>query len=749
MDTDSENTQQATPAGRTSIDLMQIANIFIRRFRMILAVIILSGLFGGLFISFQTDQYTATATIRLNTSEFQYVNLEAARGGYMEDSAAVQSELDIIKSRPLIKSVVKKLNLDEKHEFNRALAKPTLFSVVKSSIKDKLTGAESKSSGEATTDDLIQLKVVNEVYDRLSVRKDPLSYTVKISFTSEHPKLARKIANTVADEYLLYQIDQGTQASKDANIWLSERVKELKEQVRESELEVQKFIEEHELYELDGKTLNDQQISELNSELVMARTMHAQAEAKLNRAQQLLNNSSGVGSVKEVLDSALIQNLREEEAKLLREKSELSGHFGPKHPSMAKINSEIKDLREKIDFEIDKIIMGLENEVAISRVRINSLSGQLGGMRQKLGQSSELGIKLSELQREAQSDRALYESFLAQMKQAREAENLKQVKARFIARAETPLYPSYPNKKLILALFLFSGAFIGGFLALLCEYLGRGFLFPEHVEEHLGIVNIGMVPEVKKPKNAFSIYKIQQPSSVYAEALQNIVSSINFQNRRHPPRCIMTVSSQPQEGKGWLSISMARAVALSGKSVLLIDCDLNRPMISEYFNQEPRHTLNQFLSGEVALRKAVHADQKTGIHYIASSPDPKNKLKLLDSERMEKMIMAAKEKYDMVILDSPPVIGLSDVLVISKYADTAVMAIRWGLTSRHMVKKALQILSRAGVALTGTVLTRVPIKKYKDIEFGGVSSFKKYRGYYHEVKDEPRQDNKILKLVRR
>ena len=744
--------KELPPVGQTeawNFNFRYLFDVFHRRFRIILGVTLLSLLFGVLFLSFQKPQYTVTAAIQLNNNAFKPTAVQMSMSDSLGDSAAIQSELDIIKSAPLIRRVVTKLELQKKPEFNSALARPTLASKIKKSLKSRLGGENVGTSHQVAglegidEAEVTLIKVTRAVSSRLNLRKDPLSYTVRISFTSRYPNRARVIANAIAEEYMIYQIESDTTVNREAGKWLSERVGELRQQVQKSEQAVQKFSEEHNLFELDGKTLDDQQISELNAQLVMERTAYAEAAARLSHAQRLLKSSQGIDSIREVLSSGLIQNLREQEAELLREQSELSGHFGPQHPAMNKITDEIYDLRKKINSEIDKIIQGLENEVAVSRARKQSLTSQLSQLSGKLGKSTNLEIQLSELRRDAEANRILYESFLAQLKQTEESQSLQQARAKFISKAEYPLRPSAPNKKLILAFFMMIGAFSGATAALVLEAVRQSFTSPEQIEDYLGMVNIGIVPEMN---NLSDVVSSQKSSSIYAEALQNILASIKFQNRKNLRRSIMVISALPQEGKGWMAISLARAAAQSGKKVLLVDCDLHRPMVSNTFSIKAKHTLNDFLDGSSLLKDIVNVDRKTGMHYISSSPDHRNIQRLLESNKMKQMIEAAHNKYDLVIMDSPPVIGMSDVMFLSQLADTAVLAVRWSSTPRHIVQKALQTLSRMEVDLLGAVLTRVPLKQYKEFKFGGRAFFKRYHAYYDAPKSYTAIAGNVLKI---
>ncbi len=740
----SKAAETAKPSSETSLefDPLNLLNILLGRFRLILGVTLLFLIIGGLYLSFQVPQYTSTALMQLNVKEQPVLDMDSMTIS-SDDDEATQSQLDILQSPALIRRVVEKYKLQNAPEFNDGKKPKTLVWKAENAIKSAIKGEASEPPGdEEQQQEITMIQVTQNVMSRLNVYKDPLSYTVKVSFTSRDPKRASDIANSVVEEFLDYQIQSFTDTNKDANTFLNARVEELRKKVSESEEAVQVFTQKHGLFQLDGMTIDDQQLSELNSQLVQSRTELAQAQARLSRARSLLNSGGGIDSVSEVLNSGLIQALREKEAELLRQRSELTGHFGPNHPRISRINSEISDLQDKIAIENRKIVQALENELAISRVRVKTLESELGGLRGRQGSSSKQELELAELQREAQANRTIYESFLARMKQTGEIENLEQASAKIISKAELPLTPSAPNKNLIMALFLFIGGSVGVALALMLEYFNLGFVSPEAFEEKTGISCLGMLPEFEG-KQTLASYTQDHPNSVYAEALRSIMAGLQF-NDDKAPRSVLVLSSLPQEGKGWLSSSLGHIAASSGKKILLLDADLHRAKVSDVFDGSAAKTLNEYLLGEADIESILNKDSKSGLFYIASMPEKRNVQKLLESEKMKALMDYAHANFDSVIVDCPPVIGLADVLFLSRIVDSAMLVVRWSKTPRSVVQNALKVLSRAKIPLSGAVLSRIDLGEYKKHEFGSSYYYSQYSEYY---RDDPKKPAGIKDMI--
>lgn len=705
------NVENEQTQSSTTFDPHALINVLLERKKLILGVTLLSLIIGYTFLSFQRPHYQSTALIQLNTRSIPVLGADSIVLGRVDDKSAIQSELDILGSPELTQRVIDELSLHQKQEFN------------------------SDFESTDTIDEWKKVAILRNVQSQATLKKDPLSYTVHLTFESIRPERARNIANAYAHEYLKYQIETQEAINREANEWLSTRVAELRKNVIESERAVQAFSASNDLFELDGMTLDDQQVSELNSSLVDARSEYAQSEARLAQAQKLLNSRGGIETVPEVLNSYLIQRLREQEAILLRERSELSGHFGPKHPSMQNITNEVRDLRGKIGSETRKIVKGLGNELEVAKARIESLENDLLRMRGNMGESTKQSIELDDLKREAQANRQIYASFLERLKESGQAANLKQTNAKIIAKAQLPLYPSKPNKKLIMTLFLLCGGFIGTSLALILEYFSRGFTSAQAIEDSLGIENIGMIPEIPASRRkTLSEFANENKNSIYAEALRRVLAGLQFSGTEEgQPRSVLILSSLPQEGKGWVSSSLASILAHSNKKVLLLDCDLHKKSIGDALGYETEVTLNDYLSGDAKIKDIITKDPTSGLHFIGSHPTQENIQNLLEGDKMKALIEHAHKNYDLVLVDAPPVVGLSDIFFLSGLVDACIFLVQWGKTPKHVVQHALRVLEKTQIKIIGTVLTRVDMAHYRRHEFGRGYLYKKYSDYYQDV----------------
>ena len=703
------------------LNIADVFSVFFKRFKMILGVTLLFALLGAVYVSFQRPVYTASAFIHLNVNEQNPVmQNETMR---IDDDAALRSELDVLRSPELTARVISELKLYQKAEFNPLLRAKTKVS--------SLIGETIGENGENLDQEINRVRILRNVQNQVSFTKNPLSYTVRIDFTSRFPSRAKNIANGFANEYLKYQIEMREARSREANAWLARRVDSLRRDVVESERAVQRFSEENGLFELNGMTLDNRQLSDLNTQLSKARADLAQSEAKLAQANEMTRLDGTLESVPDVLNAPLIQRLREQEATLLRKISEMAGHFGPKHPEMSRVKSELTDLRAKIDAETRKIVKGLENEVAVAQAQVDGFEVELSRLRDKLGVSTQQSIELEELKRNAQVNRAMYEAFLTRFKETGEAINLRQSSAKIIARAQLPLSPSAPNKPLIMALFVMLGGFISMTLALLLSVLTRGFTSPAHVEEVLEMETIGMVPEVSYKQNgALSDMVVQHPSTVEAETLRGILARLNPGDGR---RSFLVMSSLPQEGKGSISSSLARVMAQSSKKVLLIDCDLHRKSICEGFDKQAASMLNAYLKGHAEIRDIIARDAVTGLDYIGSESVHGTIQTLLESDAMKELMDYAHRHYDAVFIDAPPVIGLSDVFFLSRLVDQALFVVRYGDTPRRVAANAILQVKRADINVAGAILSRVPPQAHKALAFGSDKAYKAYGDYYEDA----------------
>ena len=448
-------------------------------------------------------------------------------------------------------------------------------------------------------------------------------------------------------------------------------------------------------------------------------------------------HNGGVDAAADVLASPLIQKLREQEAEVRRNEADLATRYGEMHPKMIHARAEYKDLEAKIAEEVQKIILGLSNEVDISRAKENQLEKQLQELQSKAGTELGQSLTLRQLDREATANRTLYESFLNRFKQTGEQQELQAADSRILARAEPPVGRSFPSKFLFLLIGTILGGIGGVLLAYLTEYFDRGFRDLPQIEEVTGLSAIGLVPTIGKGVNMTpEAYVLQKPLSAFSESLRTVRTAIQFSNVDHPPKTVMVTSSLPNEGKTTVSLCMARSLAKAGNKILLIDADMRRPRIAAIMRSEKstKGNLASLLAGKHTLKDSIEHDPDfPALHYIAARGKTPNAQDLLGSKHMARLIKETAGLYDLVIIDTPPILAVSDAAMVSRVVDTTLFVVRWAETPRETAVRALKQLASFNCKIAGVVLNRVDLEEHAKYGYGNQGHYySRYREYYSD-----------------
>ncbi len=731
------------------IDIKELLRTLWRRRTVIVgSILFLSSL--ALLIAFQlTPKYTASALLTLQTRQEAIVDIQAVMSGLSTDASVIRTELDVISSRRLVGKLVDKLKLTRDPEFNPALRKKNPFTDAlnpRTYLSPKwltalgLAAVDEASLTEAERESLEHATVVDNVTGALSVSNPKLSYTIRISFESENGKKAALLSNTLSELYLTDQLEAKFEATQRATEWLSERIGDLRGRVLAAETAVQEFREANEIIQSGRQTtIGEQQLAELNVQLINAQTELAEAEARYTQASAQVGQGSSAASIGEVLDSPLIQRLGEQEAEVRRKQAEISKRYGPRHPDTINVNSELSDLRGKIAEEVAKVMRSVENEVRITRTRVTTLLRNLEALKAENTTIEKARVELRELEREAESSRVLLETFLSRFKETSNQENLQQADARIISHAEVPASPSFPKKKLILAVALVLSGMVGLGLAFLLEALDNGYRALEHLERTNKVKGLGMVPKLTalklKGQKPFQ-YAIKKPTSAYSEALRSVYTALMF---GHPgddkPKRILVTSSLPGEGKTTLCLSLARLLSKAGDlKVLYLEGDLRRANVGKAMldPEGPAASLTQYLTGAASRwEDCLTRDEATGLDIVLASGKTENPQTLLQSERMQTLLKEASEFYDLILIDTPPLLAVSDAIIMSHFVDVSVFVVKWEATAREAVRNALDLLRKAGAPLGGAVLTQVDVKKHAYYGYGDYASYYgRYGDYY-------------------
>jgi succinoglycan biosynthesis transport protein ExoP len=727
--------------------VFSIGDIFRSLRRRIWIVAITTLCVAGLvaLIVFQlTPKYDAQAMLVLEARNAQVANVQDVMPGLPMDNpamhtAVIRSELDILTSRTLARQVIEDLGLATEPEFNPALRTgPSWLGRLffwmdeadqmqaEARVQTLLDSLRSTDSEEGPDPDPI-LAVIDAYLANLTVKSDGRSLTFLLTFRSENPELAARIANRHAQLYLASHVALKAEATTKANAWLTQRVEELRQQVAEAERAVQAYRVEHKLNRMpgvDAPSMFGQQLAEMSAQLVTARAERAQAEARLSQAQELARSRTSMESVPEVLASATIQRLREQEARLVGMEMEIAERYRDNHPPLLNVRAQLRGVRKQIDAEMRNIVRSLSNNVAIARSREKALEANVEQLRANLSNVNMAEVKLWQLEREADARRELLQTFMARLQETSSGSPSERPDARIISAADAPLHPAFPRKKLFLAAGIAFGLITGAGIALLVDRMDSRVRSSDEVEILTSVPTLGLVPAVTsswRRKATAANAVIEDPMSNYAEAIRSVRSALSFSDTQKPPVSVVITSALPQEGKTTLAASLARSSALSGRKTILVDCDLRRPGVAALLRRPTFTNIGDVLHGRLQLEEVIHRDEVSGLDFIPAPSNVWNSLDLLSSPRMADLVAQLSRLYERVYIDTPPVLAVSDALAVGQYADAMLFAVRWG-TPDHVISEATRRVRTASLVITGTVVTHVDLRRhtrfgYKDVGY--------------------------------
>lgn len=678
------------------------------------------------------QRFSSEAQIMVGAEPMRVTNMEKVVRDPIADLEVVQTEGYVLQSREIAGRVVNRLALDQDPEFNPFLRNVPVWrraiSYVTGSILngfrwlmgERRAPSVRANATDAELDEIEKQVVTSVLLSNIEVTPLNRSHILSIVASSQNPVAASRIANAFADVYVEQQLVGKAEAAKSATGVLTQQIGELRQRVEESERAVEEYKRTHGLYQAKAATVSEQQLSELNSQLILAESDQAEVEARLRQAEGALKSPNGLAALPDVLRSPLIHSLREKQVEMERLKAEMGSTYGAKHPKMQDVEAQARDVQSAVKSEISNIVAGLRHETQAARARVGTLRGNLDRIKRDMDVTNTGSIKLRELEREAEANRTILYSFLERSKETRAQASMSgDAGARLISRAATPLSPSFPPTNVILVVAGIIGSVLGACVALMVEGLDRTFRTRQQVEELTGLQTLALVPAVKAKESARVLDDVNSP---FSESLRALHMRLLFNgNSRAGGKIVMFTSAAPHEGKSRISISLARLIARTGRRVIVVDCDWQRPMVHRHFGQKPYPGLADLLNGDVDAENVVHQDRQTGAHAIfagnvrRAGDDPQR------MERLRPLLRTLAKHYDLVIVDSLPVLTGSEALSIATLVDRVVFVVRWGRTPRQVVLDGLQQIGDVHGKLAGVVLSQVDPKRYRRYGVGPIA----------------------------
>jgi capsular exopolysaccharide synthesis family protein len=691
--------------------LMDYVHVLFKR-RWVIATVFLVIFFSVAIRTFtMTPVYRATAQMLIDKENPNVTNIKEVLDIKASDIDYYQTQYNILKSKALALKVIKALNLKENKEFGPVPA---------------------KEDTEATQNSLIA-----GYLSKLKI--DPIrnSRLVNISFDSTNKRLASTIANTHAKLYIESNLERKFSASQDATGWLSTRIKEVKERLEESESRLQSYRKEKGVIAIDMDekyNVDSQKLKDLNAALSVAKNERFAKENQYNEMKNLSRSTDAIETLPAVVSNPLITQLKTEYIKLSGNYNELSQKFGPEHPRIIRINSELNSLKDKIKQEVQKIAQSIESEYRVAVARERSLSGALEAQKKAVLDFNEKESEFNIVKRDVDTNRSLYESLIKRIKETNVTEGINVSNIMVVDPARVPNSPVKPKILQNLLLALVSGLALGVGLAFFFEYLDNSIKSPDDVKKYLDVPLLGILGRFEPTtpgEEKQEIPLLSTPRSTIAEAIRTVRTNILFSASDNEKKVLLVTSAMAQEGKTIMSTNLAVGFAQLGKKVLLIDADMRKPRVHTVFKAEREPGLSEILTNVKEPFSVIRDTQVENLKLIACGTIPPNPAELLISSHMDKFIEKMKEQFDVIIFDSPPITSVTDAVEVGSYVDGVVIVIKTGATPRPAAQSAIHQLSEVNANIFGVVLNDVDFQK--DNYYPYYKYYSRYysRYYYH------------------
>ncbi|MEI9886081.1 MAG: polysaccharide biosynthesis tyrosine autokinase [Rhizomicrobium sp.] len=676
--------------------------------------------------------YTATAVVMLDQRKNNVEDVSAVLSGLPSDQASVQNQVQILTSLELAGRVVDKLHLKDDPEFSPTAGGLAMFFGLLNPF-NWFPGSDNTQAA-AQGLDVERSNLIHGFLDRLSVSPIGLSTAISVSFQSDDAAKAAKIANAIADAYVEDQLEAKFEATQKATQWLTGRIAELSRKAQLADAAVQRYKAEHGITDdSKGVSVVQQQTGDVSSQLIVAKAQLAEKQASYGSLAALARAGRAADSGA-VVGSALISTLRSQETEIARQLADLSSKYLPGHPKILDLQAQKANIDAKIAEEVQRIVDAARNDVAVAAAHVASLQASLSQLEtQGAGQNKDK-VQLTALQSAATSARSMYETFLSRLGQAQGQEGIQTPDARVISNAEIPTSPSFPKKGLAIGISVPAGIILGLMLAFALERLDSGFRTTAQVENLLNLPVLATVPEVKGTEKsgasaADSI--VDKPMSAFAEAIRGLQLGLTLANVDKQPRVIIVTSSVPGEGKTTLAISMARIAARSGLKTVIVDGDLRRPNVAKTIGLTAERGLVEALTEPSSLDQCFTKDTKSDALVLACLKTPPSPADMLNSNAMQQLITNLRRAFDLVIIDSAPMLPVNDTKILSRLSDAVLFVVRWERTPRDAVMGALRSLSDVHAPVSGIALARADSERFRYYSYG-YQNYYNYNKYYSD-----------------
>lgn len=707
-------TMSAEQEDEDVIDLREYWNVLVRRKWTVIITVFLLLVGTVIATSMMTPMYRATTVMQIERSDgkvLQYKGVEAEEGRYSQDF--YQTQYELLKSRALAARVIDQLGLQDSGDF-QADEDPGVIAGMIGGLKQGISAMLSKAKdkdAQSAESEALPPDLESAFLASLSVKPVRNSRLVQLSYESPDPKEAALIINTLASSFVDMTLERRFDASTYAKGFLEERIKQVRADLEDSEAALATYNQERGIINQNDKLgiLMDK-LKEMNNTLVRVESSRIEEESKF---QEMIKATDA--SMAQILDSPVVQALKERKTNLRTEYQELLKIYKPAYPKMVQLENQIKQVDEDIGKEVANIRSAIKIKYQAKLREEAKLTESIAATRTEIMSLQQRTTDSQTLTREVDTNRELYDGLLQRMKEVGVAAGITTNNISIIDRARVPTTKFKPSMRKNLLMAIMLGLFGGVLLAFLFESLDDSIKSSADLERIVNKPIFGVIPLVSSKEaseyDSVSLYAYRSPTSAFAEAYRSMRTALMFSTSEGAPRVMHFTSVNAGEGKTTSATSMAVNFTQTGGNVLLIDADLRNPNLHKVFDLPNHAGLTNYLAGEMKPAEVARKTEVERLYVIPSGPVPPNPAELLSGARMLDLVSLSNKRFDYVIIDGPPVLGLADALILADIAQATLLVVSANDTRKAAVEAGLKRLQHSRANVLGMVLTRYQMNK--------------------------------------
>ncbi|EJM31236.1 GumC family protein [Pseudomonas sp. GM25] len=741
---------------KDTLDLLNLWRVIWRAKWSIGWLVLLSCALAAAVVSSITPQYIGSTTLLFNDKTPPLMSFQQVKDSGGNATDYLQTQQALLQSRDLAERAVKKLGLTT-HPVTDPRQQPKPWFAPRQWLANLELDQWIPGLGRflpPKKEELTEAEVFNQVTQNLmlhtSVKFVGKSQLLEIEVELPDPVLAAAAANALAQGFTDSQLDTSEKSSQTTTAWMNTRLIKLRDNLRAAEKKLQGYREEQGLVDVGGvATISANELEMTGNRMVDARRNRAEAESEYRQAKALGNGDlSRLSSVPAVLSNPLVQKFQADRAVAQAKVDELAGRYGPKHPSLISAQTELRTATTSLQLQVQQVVAGIERQYQLATASEASLRQSFNSNKAQIQDIARKEFQLREFQREVDSTRALYETFVTRLKETTATADMDSTKVRIVDPAIVPVDASKPRKTLIVAIVGLVAAVIGVALALLFESLSNTFKTDESIESVLNVPLLSVVPlVVKKSRRQLARLFEDNDNPRFSETIRNLRTWLMLQSSEKPSQVVLVTSTVAGEGKSTIATNLASSLTPLER-VLLIDADMRQPTLSLNFDFPPDSPgLANVIAGTARLEDCIVSVGNLDMlpagkvlppsldMFVAprlpSPGDPLNPVQpppqdLLSSPRMARMLEALRSRYRHIIIDSPPAEMISDALLLARHSDAVIYVVKADSTSISQVQRGIAMLQQSHVPVFGTVLNQVDLRKARKYGYHHSRAFYNY-----------------------